>query len=88
MRNTAAAQIVRLPHRRPVKLDDGPDTVRLVQAEIFRSRLTYTRIGFDADLCQSTVMKIAQGETTRPAFKTIVKILTALGWDIYASERS
>jgi hypothetical protein len=86
VRNTAA-NVVRLPNRQPVKLDEGPATVRLVQAEIFRCGWTYARIGFEADLCQSTVMKIAQGETTRPALRTIMKILIALGWEVYASER-
>lgn len=80
------ATVLRLPTGKPVKLDDGPATVALVQREIFRCGWTYTRVGYEADLCSSTVMKIAQGETTRPALRTIMKILIALGWEVYAHE--
>ena len=88
MRNTAAAaNVVRLPNHQPIKLDEGPRTVRLVQTEIFRSGWTYARIGLAADLCPSTVMHIAQGETKKPGYRTIVKILMALGWSLYATEQ-
>lgn len=84
MRQSAA--VVRLPSQRPVKLDDGPATVALVQREIFRSGWSYTKIAYEAGLTDPTVGKIAQGETKRPALRTIILILTALGWEVYASE--
>lgn len=86
MRTATAANVVRLPSQRPVKLDDGPATVALVGREIFRSGRTYASIAADAGLCLNTVMFIAQGETKKPALRTIISILTALGWEVWASE--
>lgn len=84
MRNSATAQVLRFPGRQPIKIDDGPKTVALVQSEILRSHWTYTRIALAADISSNTVHNIACGNTTRPALRTIVRILMALGWDLWA----
>lgn len=84
---TATATVIRLPSSRPVKLDDGPATIALVQREIFRCGWTYQRIATASDLSITTVHHIASGDTRRPALRTIMKILMALGWEVYASER-
>jgi hypothetical protein len=83
-----AANVVRLPSSAPVKLDDGPKTAALVQREIFRSGWSYVKIAHEADLCIGTVQRIATGETKRPAMRSVMLILAALGWEVYASERS
>jgi transcriptional regulator with XRE-family HTH domain len=70
-----------------IKIDDGPKTVALVQAEIWKHGADYTKIATAADVSYGTVARIAQGETTRPMLRTIIRILGALGWDIYAQEK-
>ena len=85
MRNTAT--VLRLPTGQPQKIDDGLKTIALVQREIFRSGWSYIRLATAAGVGEHTVMNIARGETKRPTLRTIILILTALGWDVYASER-
>lgn len=85
---TATANVVRLPLQAPVKLDDGPATIALVQREIFRCGWPYRRIADKADVCHNTVARIATGDTKRPAMASVIRILAALGWEVYASERS
>jgi DNA-binding phage protein len=87
MPRTAAAAVVRFPSKRTVKLDDGPKTIALVQAEIFRCGKTYTQIAVAAGLCHSTVQHIASGQTKRPALPTVARVLMALGWEIVAQEQ-
>jgi hypothetical protein len=82
-----ALNVVRLPSSAPVKLDDGPKTAALVQREIFRSGWSYTRIAMEAGVCISTVHHLASGETKRPQMRSVMLILAALGWEVYASER-
>jgi transcriptional regulator with XRE-family HTH domain len=74
--------------KKPFKLDDGPRTVAFVQQKIFDSGWSYVRIADNAGVCNSTVNKIATGETKRPAWPTIARILIALGVSIYAAENS
>lgn len=82
-----AAQVVRFPGRRSIRLDDGPQTIALVQSEIFRCGKTYTQIADMAGLNQSTVQHIASGQTRRPALATVARLLMALGWSIIAQEQ-
>lgn len=72
---------------RVIKIDDGPKTVALVQAEIWRAGANFQKIAADADLSAHTVSNIASGTTQFPRLRTITRILGALGWDIYAQER-
>lgn len=85
-----SAVVLRLPNvtQKPVKLDDGPATIALVQREIFRDGRSYQQIGDDAGLNPRTVMCIAHGDTKRPAMRTCMLILVALGWEVWASERA
>jgi len=83
-----ALNVVRLPSSAPVRLDDGPKTAAFVQREIFRSGWSYVKIAEVAGISSPTVGAIAQGVTKRPAMRTVVLILTALGWEVYASERT
>jgi hypothetical protein len=87
MPRTAAAQVVRFPGRRSVTLDDGPQTIALVQSEIFRCGRTYRQIGDDAGLAHTTVQHIATGQTRRPALSTVARLLMALGWTLIAQEQ-
>lgn len=83
----SAAQVVRFPGRRSIKLDDGPKTIALVQEEIFRCGRTYTQIADMAGISPRTVQSIACGDTRRPAMSTIARLLMALGWSIIAQEQ-
>ena len=70
-----------------IKIDDGPKTVALVQTEIWKAGANFAKIATDADLSVTTVANIASGQTRAPRLRTIVRILGALGWDIYAQEK-
>jgi hypothetical protein len=81
----AAENLVQLPHPRPlVALIDSPSTIKLIQAEILRSKLTYTAIATKAALAISTVGNIASGQTKLPRLETTIRLLGALGWVIQA----
>lgn len=87
---TAAAarqSVVSMNKGRQIKIDDGPKTVSLVQTEIWRAGGDFIKIATRADLSVSTVANIASGNTQFPRLRTIIRILGALGWDIYAQER-
>lgn len=84
----SAANVVRLPSKVPVKIDDGPRTIALVQQEIFRSGWSYQRLADAAGVHTTTIGAIATGSTSRPQLRTIILILAALGWSVYASENS
>lgn len=83
----ARQTVVSLNAGRQIKIDDGPKTVALVQAEIWRAGGDFGKIAAGADLSVSTVANIASGNTQFPRLRTIIRILGALGWDIYAQER-
>lgn len=80
------AKIVRLPGPQPTPLDDGPATLALLQREIRRSGWRYSKIADRAGVCALTVSRLAYGDTKRPQMPTIIRILKALGWSVYASE--
>lgn len=84
---TARQTVVSMNTGRQIKIDDGPKTVALVQAEIWRAGANYQKIATDADLSVGTIINIASGTTQFPRLRTIIRILGALGWDIYAQER-
>jgi DNA-binding phage protein len=84
----ARSNVTSVNKGRTIKIDDGPKTVALVQAEIWRAGANYSKIAADADLSVTTVMHIASGTTQYPRLRTIIRLLGALGWDIYAQERS
>ncbi len=83
MRTTAA--VIRLHDQAPIVLDDGPETIKFCQAEIIRSRLEHSQIAIKANLCSSTVARIAYGDVKSPRFATVCRILKVLGWRVYAS---
>jgi hypothetical protein len=85
---SSAAVVLKLPSQKPVLLDDGPATIALVQREIFRDGRTYLQLADAAGISPTTVMHIAHGDTKRPAMRTCMLILVALGWEVWASERS
>lgn len=82
----ASAAVHRLPQP-PFKLDEGPRTAAFVQQEIFRSGWSYTMVADKAGVSNVTVGLLAQGVTLYPRMRTVVLILAALGFDVYASER-
>lgn len=82
-----SATVVRLKTGQPVKLDDGPKTIELCQREIMRSSWGYQRIADEAGVCVATVGRLATGETKSPKMRSVVLILAALGWDIFAHEQ-
>jgi hypothetical protein len=53
-----------------------------VQAEIIASKKRYNQIARMAGVCQSTVSKMAYGQTHQPRASTCLGILAALGWTI------
>ena len=71
--------------RNLVTLTDSMAAKRLVQAEILRSKRTYTDIARGANVANSTVSNIAIGHTMWPRIETIIRILGSLGWIITAS---
>lgn len=83
----ARSSVISVNKGRIIKVDDGPKTCALVQAEIWRAGANYQKIATDADLSVTTVAHIASGETKAPRLRTIIRLLGALGWDIYAQER-
>ena len=84
----ARSNVTSVNKGRIIKVDDGPKTVALVQSEIWRTGGDFTKIATAADISVSTVSNIASGETKFPRLRTIIRILGALGWDIYAQERA
>lgn len=84
MRSSAA--VVRLPRQnRIVKLDDGPATIELCQHAIRTSHQTYYSLADRAGVSVQTVSNIASGDTKFPRMATVIRILMALGWEVYAS---
>lgn len=77
--------VLQFPGGRRIRLDN-PKVVTLVQQEIFASGRLYTQIAYDAEISPGTVQHIATGETRRPSFNTIVSILQALGWSLWAEK--
>lgn len=85
MRTSAA--VVRLPSQNQfVKLDDGPATIELCRRAIRASHLKYFEIAQRSGVCSSAVSKIACGDTRFPRMSTVVRILMAMGWEVYASK--
>lgn len=84
---SARSNVLSVNKGRVIKVDDGPKTVALVQAEIWRAGANFQKIATDADVSAVTVGNIASGNTQFPRLRTIIRILGALGWDIYAQER-
>ena len=85
------AKIQYLPGSRAlITLTDSHASIKLVQHELLRAKLTYTEIGKRASIANSTVANIASGTTRFPRIETIIRILGALGWAIVAQrgERS
>jgi len=85
---SARSNVLSVNKGRIIKIDDGPKTVALVQSEIWRAGANYQKIAVDADVSAVTVGNIASGATQHPRLRTIIRILGALGWDMYAQERA
>lgn len=84
----ASAAVVRLPRQTQiVKLDDGPATIELCQRAIRTSHLKYIEIAQRSGICVATVSNIASGDTKFPRMSTVIRILMALGWEVYASDQ-
>lgn len=65
-------------------LTDSFVSMKLVQEEILRSKITYVELAKRAQLANSTVSNIAIGHTKYPRVETIIRLLHALGWVIQA----
>jgi predicted transcriptional regulator len=82
-----AAKVLRLKSTGEiVALDDGPSTIALCQRAIRATSLKFKDIASAAGVCDQTVANIAYGDTKSPRMSTVVRILMALGWSIYASK--
>jgi len=81
----ATARILQLPRAaRIVQLDEGPETIAFIAAEIRRSHLSYKDLSQRCGVGPTTISNIASEETKTPRMATVVKIALALGWSIYA----
>ena len=82
-----SAAVVRLPRQSQiVKLDDGPATIELCRRAIRASHLKYFEIAQRSGVCVASVSNIASGDTRFPRMSTVVRILMAMGWNVYASD--
>lgn len=68
-------------------LTDSLAAIKLVRAEIFRSKRTYRDIAKGAAVSPSTVGNIASEKTHWPRIETVIRVLGALGWVITAQRR-
>lgn len=82
------AENVRVFRRPLVQLVDSPVALKLLREEILMSKMTYTVIAAKAQLGHSTVGNIATGATRFPRLETIIRLLSALGWEIVARRRA
>jgi transcriptional regulator with XRE-family HTH domain len=71
-----------------VHLVDSPAAISLLQRELLASKDTYRAIATRAVVASSTVSNIASGTTRWPRLETIIRILSALGWEITARRQS
>jgi hypothetical protein len=86
---SATAKVLRLRgSNEVVHLDDGPATIALCQRAIRASHRKYLEIGSRSGVCTQTVSNIASGQTKFPHMSTVVRILMALGWSVYASQHN
>jgi DNA-binding phage protein len=76
--------VVPLRSRPLVQLVDSPVAIHLLQQELLASKATYTAIAQKAQVASSTVSNIASGQTRWPRLETIIRILSALNWQIIA----
>lgn len=80
-----SATVTKLERARPlVHLVDSPIAIRLLQQELLTSKSTYSAIAVKAQVANSTVSNIASGQTKWPRLETIIRILSALDWEIVA----
>lgn len=83
----SSAAILRLPSQSQlVKLDDGPATIELCRRAIRASHLKYYEIAQRSGVCVQSVSNIASGDTRFPRMSTVIRILMAMGWEVYASK--
>jgi predicted transcriptional regulator len=81
--------VVRIPHMRSIHvLADSFASMKLVQEEILRSKVTYSELARRAAVASSTVSNIAIGHTKYPRIETIIRILGALDWTIQAVRKT
>lgn len=73
-----------MPTGETVKLDDGPASIALCQRAIRTTSMKFREIADAAGVCPMTVSNIAYGDTKQPRMSTVVRILMALGWTVYA----
>jgi len=84
----SAATALRVVGSRPlVHLVDSPVAIRLLQVELLSAKQTYTAIAAKAQVSSSTVSNIASGVTRWPRLETIIRILSALGWEVVAKRK-
>ena len=77
--------VVKLPRIRSIHvLADSFASMKLVQEELLRSKLTYSELARRAGVASGTVSNIAIGHTKFPRIETIIRILGALDWTIQA----
>lgn len=70
-----------------VQLVDSPVALRLLREELLTSGETYKAVAARALLASSTVSNIASGATRLPRLETVIRLLSALGWQIIAQRR-
>jgi len=68
-----------------ITLDDGPATIALCQRAIRSTSMKFGDIASRAGVCDTTVSRLAYGDTKKPMMATVVRILMVLGWTISAS---
>lgn len=69
-----------------VHLVDSPVAIRLLQSELLHNKETYKAVAARAQVASSTVSNIASGQTKLPRLETIIRILSALNWQIIAQK--
>lgn len=81
----------RLIHSRPVREPDGwrdqhfndiGELCRFLSAEIFASKMKFSKIGQLANCHPTTVAHLARNETASPRASTVFQVLRALGFEV------
>lgn len=71
---------------RPVILRTLDDYVSLIRFEASMDSRSTSQLAKDADVCHGTLARHLAGDTTRPGFKTVLKILKVFGYRVRAEK--
>ena len=81
--NIDAARLGReLERKGEISFDSMAELCAFVQHEIIASRTKYVKLAAKAEVCASTISKMAHGETHFPRANTVFAILRALGYEV------